>query len=293
MLVSLTSDYISQDVFSPSRVGVNEMKNSNSSYNNVPNLAAVRSSAPTEYGIASRFAGVFDTCLGIGLTFDELINAIHICFASFWNYRILHYYNRSSRSYSKGITTTDFIGGFAVVVMEMIDSQIAGVAFTANPLNSNRDELVIDSYHLRGLGESVVDGSVTADRYIVDKINSELIKQLVGVKGIKKGKGIEKRLDMSSGQAGSSGGGGGGGIEHIIKENDPRRTESSLTKQQLQELTRLVCIVEVTYRMPMEIEWAFITGRHSGNYCLDLKLLQARPITTLLCLGRLDDDTTR
>ena len=100
---------------------------------------------------------------------------------------------------------------------------------------------------------------------------------------------------MSSGQASSSSGcGGGGGVtEHVIKKNDPRRTESSLTKQQLQELTRLVCIVEVTYGMPMEIEWAFITGRHSGNYCLDLKLLQARPITTLLRLGRLDDDTTR
>ena len=32
--------------------------------------------------------------------------------------------------------------------MEMIDSQIAGVAFSANPLNSDRDELVIDSVSL-------------------------------------------------------------------------------------------------------------------------------------------------
>ena len=37
------------------------------------------------------------------------------------------------------------IDRFGVIVMEMIDSQIAGVAFTANPLNSDRDELVIDS----------------------------------------------------------------------------------------------------------------------------------------------------
>jgi hypothetical protein len=128
-----------------------------------------------------------------------------------------------------------------------------------------------------GLGESVVDGSVTADRYIVDKINNKLIKQTLGVKG------IEKRLDVSSGQAGSSSG-GGGVIEHIIEENDPRRTRSSLTKQQLQELTKLVCIVEDTYGMPMDIEWAFITGKYTDNYSLDLKLLQARPITTLFCL---------
>ena len=36
--------------------------------------------------------------------------------------------------------------------------------------------------------------------------------------------------------------------------------------------------------MPMDIEWAFNTSKHTDNYCLDLKLLQARPITTLFCL---------
>ncbi|OEU08763.1 pyruvate phosphate dikinase [Fragilariopsis cylindrus CCMP1102] len=259
---------------------VNEMKNSNSSWDGVPNnLVAVRSSAPEEDGTDYSFAGAYDTCLGIGLTFDELKNAIHTCFASLWNYRVLHYKQMNATantsSSNNGRKTTDFIGGFAVVVMEMIDSQIAGVAFTANPLNSDRDELVIDSSW--GLGESVVDGSVTADRYIIDKIKGKLIKQTLGVKG------IEKRLDMVSGQAGSSGG-GGGVIEHIIKENDPRRTISSLTKQQLHELTKLVCIVEDIYGMPMDIEWAFITSKHTDNYCLDLKLLQARPITTLFCL---------
>ena len=139
---------------------VNEM---NSSSWNTPNLAAVRSSAPEEDGVVSSFAGAFDTCLGVGSTFNELEKAIRICFASLWDYRVFHYKqmnntnagsgsgsnsdsNGSSNGSAASFTTNDnIIGGFAVVVMEMIDSQIAGVAFSANPLNSDRDEMVIDS----------------------------------------------------------------------------------------------------------------------------------------------------
>jgi phosphoenolpyruvate synthase/pyruvate phosphate dikinase len=143
---------------------VNEM---NSSSWNTPNLAAVRSSAPEEDGVVSSFAGAFDTCLGVGSTFNELEKAIRICFASLWDYRVLHYKQMNTSTTSSGsgsnidsniassngsaasFTTNDnIIGGFAVVVMEMIDSQIAGVAFSANPLNSDRDELVIDSVSL-------------------------------------------------------------------------------------------------------------------------------------------------
>lgn len=36
--------------------------------------------------------------------------------------------------------------------------------------------------------------------------------------------------------------------------------------------------------MPMDIEWAFITGKYTDSYSLDLKLLQARPITALFTL---------
>jgi hypothetical protein len=118
-----------------------------------------------------------------------------------------------------------------------------------------------------GLGESVVDGSVTADRYIVDKINTKLIKETLGMKG------VEKRLGKE-----------GGVVEHTIPEDDERRTKSSLLPDQLDELTKLVCLVEKSYGMPMDIEWAFITGKYTNSYSLDLKLLQARPITTLFCL---------
>ena len=124
----------------------------NSNSWNVPNLAAVRSSAPEEDGVISSFAGAFDTCLGVSSTFDALEKAIHTCFASLWDYRVLHYKQMNNAIASGSNNSTDdnsnIVGGFAVVVMEMIDSQIAGVAFSANPLNSDRDELVIDSVSL-------------------------------------------------------------------------------------------------------------------------------------------------
>ena len=142
----------------------------------------------------------------------------------------------------------------------MIDSVIAGVAFSANPLNSDRDEMMVDSSW--GLGESVVDGSVTADRYILDKIVFRVMEQTLGDKG------NEKRL-------------GEEGVTTLaIPDDDDRRRASSLTPDQLRQLTSLVCLVETTYGMPMDVEWAFV----EADGVLAPRLLQARPITTLFAL---------
>lgn len=97
------------------------------------------SSAPEEDGTGASFAGAFETQLGVAGTFVALETAIRACFASLWDYRVLDYKMKNSpKAWDEEI-------GFALVIMEMLDSKIAGVAFTANPLNSDRDEAVIDS----------------------------------------------------------------------------------------------------------------------------------------------------
>ena len=108
-------------------------------------LAAVRSSAPDEDGEKLSYAGIFETILGV--TSDNLETAIRECFASAFDHRVFSYAGRHTPS-------------FAALVMEMVDAHKAGVAFSANPLNSDRDEIMVDSSW--GLGESVVDGSVVA-----------------------------------------------------------------------------------------------------------------------------------
>jgi pyruvate,water dikinase len=219
-------------------------------------LAAVRSSAPEEDGSGASFAGVFETKLAVETTYDGLERAIKECFASLWDYRVLLYKKKQDKEGSNGNKI-----GFAVVVMEMVDSVIAGVAFSANPLNSDRDEIVIDSSW--GLGESVVDGSVTADRYIVDKIRcGRVIEQSIGTKG------NEKRI------------GTGGVVDKSIDKDDPRYSKSSLSSEQIEELSALVCLIEKTYGMPMDVEWAFVKDG-AENSVLKARLLQARPITTL------------
>ena len=54
----------------------------------------------------------------------------------------------------------------AVVVQRMVDPLAAGVLFTANPITGCRTEMVVDA--VAGLGDVVVDGSVTADHYVLD-----------------------------------------------------------------------------------------------------------------------------
>ena len=137
-------------------------------------LAAVRSSAPEEDGGEHSFAGMFTTKLGV--TPDTLEQAVRECFASRFDPRVLAYMAKIMN----GTTNLWKDLSFAVVVMEMVDSKVAGVAFSANPLNSDRDELVIDSSF--GLGESVVDGSVTADRYLYDKIGKTILAKTIGAK---------------------------------------------------------------------------------------------------------------
>ena len=80
----------------------------------------------------------------------------------------------------------------------MVDSVIAGVAFSANPLNSGRDELAIDSSW--GLGDSVVDGSVTSDRHVVDKIQrGRVIEESIGKKGNEKSLGTGEVVEKATG----------------------------------------------------------------------------------------------
>ncbi len=220
-------------------------------------LVAVRSSAPEEDGSGASFAGAFETKLAVETTSEALETAVKECFASLWDYRVLLYKEKQQHN-----RTHDTNIGFAVVVMEMVDSVIAGVAFSANPLNSDRDELVIDSSW--GLGESVVDGSVTADRYVVDKIRrGRIIEESIGEKG------IEKRL------------GAGGVVEKSIAKEDPRYSQSTLSPGQIRDLCDLVCLIESTYGMPMDVEWAFVADESSS---LSPRLLQARPITTLFSI---------
>src|SRR5689334_7516261 len=61
----------------------------------------------------------------------------------------------------------DFKLEMAVVIQEMIDGEVSGVAFSVNPLTKSPREILITSTF--GLGEGIVSGALNTDQFVVDK----------------------------------------------------------------------------------------------------------------------------
>ena len=86
------------------------------------------------------------------------------CWASLFGERVIAY------RASQGLTDEPAI---AVVVQRMVDSERAGVMFTADPSTGDRDRIVIEAAF--GLGEVVVCGQVEPDTYVVAKDGPRLL----------------------------------------------------------------------------------------------------------------------
>ena len=126
---------------------------------------SVRSSAVAEDLEGASFAGQHDTYLNV--TEEELLLSIKKCFASLFTARVLLY------RHDKGFSLANV--KIAVVIQEMVEAKYAGVIFTINPVNKNRDEAVIEV--VEGLGEKLVSGEVTPTTYILRKADYSITVQ--------------------------------------------------------------------------------------------------------------------
>jgi rifampicin phosphotransferase len=127
---------------------------------------AVRSSASAEDLAGASFAGQYETVLGVGL--DELPNAVRRVLASAASARVAAYRQAHPEAGATAAPAGDPSrsgAGMAALVQVMVAADAAGVAFTANPLTGDRDEVVITA--VRGLGERLVAGQATGDQWIV------------------------------------------------------------------------------------------------------------------------------
>ncbi|GIJ13201.1 PEP/pyruvate-binding domain-containing protein [Micromonospora andamanensis] len=118
---------------------------------------AVRSSATAEDLPDASFAGQQDTYLSV-TGIEELLKAIHACWDSLHSYR--------ATAYREAVGVAHESARMAVVVQRMVDAEVAGVLFTANPLTGSRSEAVVNA--APGLGTAVVDGTTSADHYVLD-----------------------------------------------------------------------------------------------------------------------------
>jgi pyruvate,water dikinase len=203
-------------------------------------LVAVRSSATAEDLPSASFAGQHETFLGVSGK-EDMFKHVKKCWASLWSSQAI--------SYRVSMGFDHLKVDLAVVVQAMIASQAAGVMFTANPVNGDKNEILISAAY--GLGESVVSGLVTPDTFVLTKDGSIKEKALgskkLSIKLMKKG---------------------------TITENVPEEKQKSycLSNNELMQLTKLANLVEKHYGSPQDTEWALSQGK--------IYLLQARPITT-------------
>ncbi|UCF57580.1 MAG: hypothetical protein JSW15_03695 [Deltaproteobacteria bacterium] len=118
-------------------------------------VAVRSSSAVPQIGISS-FPGQMDTFYNI-VGLEEVLNHIKLCWASFWTARA------ASDRWNKGID--HFSVKVSALIQEMVLSEISGVAFTANPVTYNKEELVIEA--ILGLGEALVSGRVSPETFVL------------------------------------------------------------------------------------------------------------------------------
>ncbi|MBK6942306.1 MAG: phosphoenolpyruvate synthase [Planctomycetes bacterium] len=203
---------------------------------------AVRSSATAEDSATTSFAGMHETFTNVHGD-DALEAAIVRCFASAYAPRVLAY--RKAR----GLRDEPVL---AVVVQVMVDSERAGVMFTADPASGDRTKIVIEGAF--GLGEVVVGGLVEPDTYVVAKDGPRLESARIGVKPFR----IERGAD---------------GVERRVEHDADRARARVLSDAEVVELAAFGQRIEAHYGSPQDIEWARAGDRWS--------ILQTRPITTL------------
>lgn len=206
---------------------------------------AVRSSATAEDSEAFSFAGLHDTVLDVR-TLPGLEAAVKQCWASLWSERAVAYRQAG------GLAADE--AAIAVVMQQLVRSDVSFVVFTADPVSEREGHLVIAATW--GLGEAVVSGLVVPDHVVVGP-DGEVVEYAVG----------DKHLMVIPGAAGT-----GDGAREVPVPRQLRSTPA-LSTEQVAAVAAMARELRPRLGYEADLEGAFAGG--------DLFLFQARPITTL------------
>ena len=220
---------------------------------------AVRSSATAEDLPSASFAGQHETFLNVH-SVHQLLDACRRCFASLFTDRAISY------RIDQGFDHADVALSIGVQKMVRADRGSAGVIFTLDPESGFRDVVLITAAY--GLGETVVQGTVSPDEFYVHKPTFEdghrtVLRRTLGGKHVKM-----IYADGSSRLA-----------TRTVATPLASRDWFCLRDQEVLTLADHALKIERHYSeragrpMPMDIEWAKdgLTG--------ELYILQARPET--------------
>lgn len=206
-----------------------------------PVFVAVRSSATTEDLAEASFAGQQDTYLNVRGN-EDLIDKVKKCFASLFTSRATYYRIKKGFKHEQA--------SLAVVVQKMINSDKSGVMFSKDP-NYKSDNVVMEAVF--GLGEGIVSGRITPDKYEVSKDFDILDKKI-----------SDKKIAMTRNSSG----------ENItINLREEKSKEQTLTTHEIKMLADYGLKLEEHYKKPQDIEFAIEDSK--------IFIVQTRPITTM------------
>jgi pyruvate,water dikinase len=207
-------------------------------------FVAVRSSVSVKGSTITSFPGMMDTYHY--LKSNEIVDNIKKCWASLWTTRAT--YNRNH----KGVDQK--LGLISAIVQRMVFSEISGILFTANPITSAREEIVIEANW--GLGESVVSGKSMNDFFVIDKKTLEEKQRKIA----KKTFWVTFNDEVGHGRK---------------EEATPAELQEkeTLTKERVRELAETGLKIEEAFGNPQDIEWAYAENT--------MYILQARSIRNL------------
>jgi phosphohistidine swiveling domain-containing protein len=214
---------------------------------------AVRSSVVGEDAEGASFAGQMDSYLyqqGEDAVFASIIKVMQSAF----NHRALAY------RIHKGLNITDIRA--AIIIQEMVDADVAGVMFTANPATGNRRQAMISSTW--GCGEGIVSGACNTDETTVGLFDND-------IEAFINNKDTTFVFDQSSSH----------GTKEVAVEPS-KQDIACLDNAQVLKLRDLGLKIAKTYQVPQDIEWCLQDNQ--------FYILQARPVTRLPPLNSDQDD---
>ncbi len=213
---------------------------------------AVRSSATAEDLPEASFAGQQETYLNV-TGHDELIEACRNCYASLFTDRAISY--REEQDFDH----MDVALSVGVQRMVRSDKACSGVMFSLDTETGFPDVVVINGAW--GLGETVVQGSVNPDEFMVYKPLLKDDKEPI----VQKQKGAkEKKMVYASGDSKTT---------KTTETSEKEQGAFTLSDEEILQLARWAVEIEEHYDKPMDMEW----GKDGEDD--ELYILQARPET--------------
>lgn len=206
-------------------------------------FVAIRSSATAEDLPDASFAGQQDSYLNVRGQAD-VIKRVQQCYASLFTDRATYYRHKQNFPYEKV--------ALSAAVQMMVFSKSSGIMFSVNVATGDDTKVIIDG--IWGLGEYIVQGTVTPDDFLVDKETMKIVSKTINNKDIE----LVRLPD--------------GGVE---EQKVPAEIAEKpvLTDEQVLELAGYAKKIEEHYGCYMDMEFALDKNTNK------LWMVQARPET--------------